>query len=559
MQQLRPNFAEDIDAIGILDVLINKIAMEKGFQELDGRVVFRFQIALYQFCRPRLPENGLGEIRFVPPQEEEAYWNQVWEYTGPVPVRVHVQNPGSRYTSLPHDNDYFDIDIDNTEQERIDPPPPAQEPRRPKKKFRTLEKRFENKEFPDKQTFRHPNNEGGSKGTYSYHSRGIVTAQAGLYSSVLAARKRTRKVSKGAVAKETFTEQDDETAIRQAGLVTHILRNIVQDVSYMRYAGLHMANIAIRIAYQQLDQQHRNKFFALFFGKQSQSLWRFFLICAAKYGRDLIPRPSFQQAEEMAYQDGHFDLLDGDGSLNQGVETLKAYQNDITFKALYDSMNSLSSARNVLMVARKIWHHQLGQMLDNAPVYVYMSRAITETANSIDEAFRANTIRNFRSRYVEYLIQRMKQEAQFPLGWPNTAEFVEALVNAVNNEQPIQGIEIAEDIMQAIETFVERMRIYYADENRHFNINTCRLELVKISTSPEHWPQDIDNLVKYLFNAIWDTPLYDGDESTENDEQEDFANMAEVVGGLPDVVQQEIQGFIAIEREVMKSHPYCNV
>lgn len=554
MQQLRPNFAEDIDAIGILYVLISKIAMEKGFQELDGRVVLRFQIALYQFCRPRLPSPALGEIRFTPPQAEGALWNEIWIYGGPVPARDHVQNPGSRYTPLRRDNDYFDIDIDNTEQERIDPPPPAQESKRPKKQIRIHKKAFQKKEFPDEQSFRHPNNEGGSQGTYSYRSRGIVTAQAGLYSSVLAARKRTRRVSKGVVAKETFYDQDDETAIRQAGLVTHVIRNIARDMSYMRYAALHMANVAIRIANLHLDQQHKNKFNALFFDKQSANLWRDFLICAAKYDpNERVYRAKALQAQGMEYHEGHFDLLNEDGSLNNDKAFLKAYRDDTSFLALHNNMVKLGFARNVLMVARKIWHHQLGQMLDNAPVYSYMSLAVTETANNLDEVFRANTIRNFKSRYVVYLTQRVKQEAQGPVGWPNTTEFVQALVNAVNNNQPIQGIAIAEDLVQAIGDFVEKMRIYYADENRHFNVDTCRLELVRKSTSPDHWPEDINNLVKYLFNAIWDTPLYDGEETTENDEQQDTTNMAQMVQGLPIPLQQGIQGFIDHEREVMKA------
>lgn len=552
MRLLRPTFPQGIEAIGILNAIVQKIAEEKEWQALDARVVYRFNIALYQFCRPQLPTVPTSQLLFDIPQNEieVAYWTDIQRFTGGVPHVPHVQNPGSHYISLPPDDGYFNIHINRTQQERIDPPPPPREPHRPKKKFRPFGS--QNREFPNNQSFKHPDNEGGNIGTYSYRSRKIVTAQAGLYSSVLAARKMTRKVGKGAIKRETILERDDDTALLQADMVTNVLRTIVRDMSFMRYSALHITNIALRLANQYLDQQRKDEFYSLFFNKQlNQLLWRDILNSATKYDvrMGVADRTRWLATPVAA---GVFNLLNQDGTLNQPKAFLKAYPNDIYFDKLYGSMSKLGFARNVLMVARKIWYHEFGTMINMVPSSKYMGQLITESANDLNKDFRANVIRNFKSRYASYLTQRLKQVAQVPLGWPNTEEFVAIVVDATNNDQEedVQGPGIDDNNRQAIMDFVQKMRMRYIDGDIIFDNNSCRMELVKISTTPPQWPEDVDNFVKYLFYMIWDYQLYDGEETVDNDENQDFLNTVELVQGLPADTQQDIQDFIQDEIEV---------
>lgn len=49
-----------------------------------------------------------------------------------------------------------------------------------------------------------------------------------------------------------------------------------------------------------------------------------------------------------------------------------------------------------------------------------------------------------------------------------------------------------------------------------FDHNVCIQELINEATVPLQWPANRDRLVRYIFQQIWNVPLYSGEENRYN-------------------------------------------
>ncbi|KAG0162360.1 hypothetical protein DFQ30_002247, partial [Apophysomyces sp. BC1015] len=117
--------------------------------------------------------------------------------------------------------------------------------------------------FPERINYINPST--GNLVKLHQNSRCVATADAGLYSSVLAA----------AVERARRRDRPDSEGIAEAFLIDKIVDKIVDDMSYARYVGYHIANVAICEAYS-LDNEAMLKFYELFFRNgrcPAQNLW----------------------------------------------------------------------------------------------------------------------------------------------------------------------------------------------------------------------------------------------------------------------------------------------
>ncbi|CDH49181.1 predicted protein [Lichtheimia corymbifera JMRC:FSU:9682] len=182
---------------------------------------------------------------------------------------------------------------------------------------------------------------------------------------------------------------------------------------------------------------------------------------------------------------------------------------------------------------------------------------VTEIVHGLDLAFRQNVVRNFRARYCDYLRRRLQETAECPQGWNNNQDFRNTVIQAVQAEtrQQATGIiqedqTIAQGIRQAVIDFVQRMHTKYHNNLDGFGHNICTQELINEATVPEQWPANRDRLVRYLFQQIWNIPLYSGEDNRDMDEQADNQQAQQDIEQLPQGIQNAITNFINGERNL---------
>lgn len=467
-----------------------------------------FQVALSQYAYPIVGANG---------QRSEAMpfeiIGNVLQYTGAEPAypTTGPQPQGSRYTFLPPDGSYFQEQWGHTSPENVDPLRPGPPPRlvsRAKKAKRNISSKVKKiRAFVDNQEFRHP--DGESSTTYSQKSRYKVTCQAGLYSSVLAIDKRN--------------------AI-QATIITNAMRTLVNKMSFARFACLHIADIAMRQAFTTLNPQQRYVFYSRFFDEDTEireETWRRLVYCAMNYqpGSTITTYEDRGAAIVATVSDRVNDIVDVNGNIHNGNHHLfKAYEGDVAYIYLYHLMQDEPVTCHIFLKARKIWYSgEFGMLHGLVPASLYMGTMVTEIVHELDLSFRQNVVKNFRARYCDYLRRRLQETAQCPQGWDNNEDFRNTIIQAVQAQTRQQAINtvqqdqnIAPGIRPAVNNFVQRMHSKYHMNLQGFDHNVCIQELINEATVPLQWPANRDRLVRYIFQQIWNVPLYSGEDNRYN-------------------------------------------
>ncbi|KAF7727767.1 hypothetical protein EC973_006998, partial [Apophysomyces ossiformis] len=335
------DYAKNLRGKSFKRTLMNNIGASVSDLEMQ-----EFRVALHQFCRPRV--SGVhsdqrpihyGDLRLQNADTTIIESLDRSAVVGTAPAR-HNQRPdyGSRYRLL---EPAPELNEGVIEEEDTGPhaPKAGKKQTRPAKKGRAGPSRRQAQfirdaasgeirdSFPEKITYTEEDT--GHHTTLYQSSRYIAAADAGLYSSVLAA----------AVERARRRNRPDQEGIDKASLIEKVMDKVVDDMPYVRYVGYHIANIAIREAYN-LDNDAMLSLYELFFrnGKRTaQDLWRHIFYCATNYQTMGTREPSLatRQAASEAQYIAQSDILHSDDQLrghnDDRTNLFKAFMADTAF------------------------------------------------------------------------------------------------------------------------------------------------------------------------------------------------------------------------------------
>ncbi|KAF7725303.1 hypothetical protein EC973_000314 [Apophysomyces ossiformis] len=515
------------EADTLLQTLMNNIVASVSDLEMQG-----FRLALHQFCRPRV--SGVhsdqhpihnGDIRL-----RNADTNII-ESLARSAIRYRLLEPAP------------ELNEGVIEEEDTGPyaPKAGKKQTRSAKKCRagpsTRQAQFIRDaasgeirdSFPEKITY--PEEDTDHHITLYQSSRYVATAEAGLYSSVLAAvAERARR-----------RNRPDQEGIDEASHIEKVMDKVVDDMSYVRYVGYHIANIAIREAYY-LENDAMLSLYELFF-RNDDGKTQIFCTLTASY----------------------------EGIMTTRTNLFKAFTADTAFFYL-SRMLTTPLERNVLLKARKLWHQDCSAEMCIAPTPMYMGEMVTEIANGASVDFRKNIVYNFKHRYCDYLQSRLKEVARVPVGWPapdqgRFDEFIQDITNSVHDGiQHIAAEErqprfqyIAEaNIREQVNKFVTNMVNRYKNAIEAFDGDRCRLEVENHATVPQGWSRNRDKLIAALFQRIWGMSVDISEagadqedlEEQEQDQEEERQGTGDILAGLANDVHTLIEDFITAERNL---------